>query len=234
MKVYGYFMSQPSRAVMLFCKENNIPFELKETNFVEGGARSAEFVKINPNHTIPVLDDDGFLLYESHTILRYLARKFLPENSNWYPRKDIKAVSLVDQYLDWHHLHTRNYGTDLFHGLISLSFLPFLFQEDLKQYRIQPLSVQLNKSLATLDKTLEKSKFVAGEEVSIADLSIACELYQLKAFGWHELPKFPHVWQWLLGFEQRPLFVEAHKEVVEEGRKFMEKVPQSRLVDSSE
>ena len=75
--VYGDNMSQTSRAVIGFCRMNNIAFELKETSPLNGGTFTPEFKKINPMRLVPVLVDISagppLTLTESCTILRYLA-----------------------------------------------------------------------------------------------------------------------------------------------------------------
>ncbi len=64
-------------------------------------------------------EDDGFVVYESHTILRYLAtsRKVA---SHWYPQ-DLKKRTRIDMYLDWHHTNLRPYDSRLLRCLCFLS-----------------------------------------------------------------------------------------------------------------
>jgi len=84
LKLYVLDMSQPSRAVMLFCKINNINFEKIHLNFAKKEMRGKEFSKLNPNKQVPVMVDGDFILHESHTILKYLHRtRKCPDN--WYP-----------------------------------------------------------------------------------------------------------------------------------------------------
>ena len=66
---------------------------------MKGEHLTPEYLKLNPHHTIPTLDDDGFVLYESRAIITYLVDKYAP-NSSLYPQ-DVKKRALVDQALQF-------------------------------------------------------------------------------------------------------------------------------------
>ncbi len=93
MKLYNVAYSGNSYKVRLLLSQLGIPCEIIEVDILNGESRTAEFLKINPNCRIPVLDDDGFILAESNAILAYLARgtKFLPD--------DRQKLALVFQWL---------------------------------------------------------------------------------------------------------------------------------------
>jgi glutathione S-transferase len=93
MKLYNVAYSGNSYKVRLLLGHLNIPYEIIEVDILKGESRSAEFLKINPNGRTPVLDDNGFVLAESNSILAYLAKstKFLPD--------DRKKFGLVFQWM---------------------------------------------------------------------------------------------------------------------------------------
>lgn len=65
MKIYGLMGSEPTRAVLMFCDMNNIPFEFVPVDMLNGELQTPEFTAMNPNKLVPVLkEDDGFVLYE--------------------------------------------------------------------------------------------------------------------------------------------------------------------------
>lgn len=72
--LYGDYISQPTRAVLCFLKLANIPYEFKELRVFKGEHKTEEFKKINPNQKVPAITDtaNGFNLFESHAILKYL------------------------------------------------------------------------------------------------------------------------------------------------------------------
>lgn len=97
-------ISQPSRAVLMFLRENNIKHDVKEVLLEEKAQLKEEFVKINPLHRIPTIIErsvqdptDEWVLDESMTIMKYLVQsRGLPRH--WHP-EDPRAQARVNQYL---------------------------------------------------------------------------------------------------------------------------------------
>ena len=72
-KLYIDYFSQPSRAVLAFCKLNNIQVDIAEVQVMSLKQYSEDFKKKNPNSQVPCFEDtNGFVVYESHAIMRYL------------------------------------------------------------------------------------------------------------------------------------------------------------------
>ncbi|MCH9674861.1 MAG: glutathione S-transferase family protein, partial [Gammaproteobacteria bacterium] len=102
--IYGIPNSQPVRAVLWPCLMKRLPFELRLTN-QNRDAKTPDFLSdVNPRGTVPAIDDDGVVLWESHAILVYLAEKH-----GWNDLWPIEPVSRakVNQYLHFHHRNTR-------------------------------------------------------------------------------------------------------------------------------
>lgn len=97
MKLYTHPMSTTSRVVELFMRDSGIAYEAKVLNMLDNEHLREPFVSYNPNRLVPVLDDDGFKLTESSTILKYLAEKI---GSPTYPT-DLKQRTRVNEMLDW-------------------------------------------------------------------------------------------------------------------------------------
>lgn len=112
MKLYWSPISAPSRSIKFFLEYNNILHEIETIDFLKGEQWKHDFLEINPNHSVPVINDNGFILYESSAIFRYLYAKYLNNKNNqenlinWYP-DDIKKRAIVNEYLDWHHNYLR-------------------------------------------------------------------------------------------------------------------------------
>ena len=97
MKIYYHPASTTSRPVMLFAAENGINADFQLVDLFTGEHFKQPFEAINPNHLVPVLEDDGFRLTESSAILKYLADKI---ESPAYP-KDLRQRARVNERMDW-------------------------------------------------------------------------------------------------------------------------------------
>ena len=203
LELYIDYLSQPSRAIIAFCKINNIPNKLVEIRIFEGKNRTPEFKAINPMMQVPAIKDGDFTLGESHAILRYLARsRQVPDN--WYP-KDFKKQALVDRYLDWHHNFLR-YGssTTVYNKLVAeKKNLP-------KRGVEEETKAILKRSLQLIDNFFlgPAKQFLANNEVSIADLSAASEVLQLLLIDF-DLKPYTHLCAWLKRMLEIPGFKES-------------------------
>ena len=104
LKIYGVPNSQPVRAVVWACLMKRLPFDLVLTNQNRDAKESGYLKSVNPRGTIPSIDDDGVVLWESHAILVYLSEKH-GWNDLW--PTDLVHRSRVNQYLHFHHRNTR-------------------------------------------------------------------------------------------------------------------------------
>ncbi|XP_021754089.1 glutathione S-transferase T1-like [Chenopodium quinoa] len=178
LKVFADRMSQPSRAVILFCKLSKIDFEEVKIDLFKRQHLSPEFAEINPLQQVPAIVDGRFKLYESHAILIYLACAFPGVADHWYPADVSKRVK-IHSVLDWHHLNLR-YGA-----------MRYVLHTTLGPALGRPLNPEAAaKAEKTLDSSLSKiesvwlkgsGKFLLGSyQPSVADLSLVCEIMQLE------------------------------------------------------
>lgn len=97
-KVVGSPRSTCVRRVTLVLKEKGIPYEIEPIDFAKGEHKSAEFRKYQPFGQVPYIVDDGFVLFESRAIGRYLASKFRDQGPSLVPDPaDLKASALFEQ-----------------------------------------------------------------------------------------------------------------------------------------
>jgi glutathione S-transferase len=202
-EIYLDYLSQPSRAILAFCKINKIPHTIVEVRIFEGKNRTPEFKAINPMMQVPAIKDGDFTLGESHAILRYLARsRKTPDN--WYP-KDFKKQALVDRYLDWHHNFLR-YGssTTVFNKLVAE-------KKNIPKKGIdEETNAILKRSLQLIDNFFlgPVKQYLANNEVSIADISAASEVLQLLMIDF-DLTPYPYLCAWLKRMLDIPEFKES-------------------------
>lgn len=172
----------PCRVVQMVASELKISLKLKPLNLQQKEHLLPEFIKLNPQHMVPTLVDNNFSLWESRPICIYLVEKYAKDDS-LYP-KDPKKRAVVNQrlYFDMGTLTQRLYDF----------FYPQLMQNekaDLKKLKLLEEAVEL------LDLFLENSQFIAGEKMTIADISIAVtvSVYELTGF---DFSKFINISRW--------------------------------------
>ncbi|OMJ67174.1 hypothetical protein SteCoe_35739 [Stentor coeruleus] len=199
------YMSQPSRAVLSFCLVSDIPFEVKEIDIIKGQTDTKEFLDISPSGTVPAIVHNGFMLYESHAILAYLANTFEVQD-HWYP-KDPKKRALVDLYLHWHHLNLRyGCGHYIYRKVVRPIFSKRPFSKDLES---DMLHLQ-TKSLLFLEKTFSRQLFISSNDMpTIADISAYCEILQLFMIQFDFSP-YPNIKRWLKDIGAIPGVAKAH------------------------
>ena len=177
LKIYGTWISQPTRAVAWMCELNSIPYEMIDMppTISRKVPKREKFInEINPTGRIPALHDieNDVKLYESAAILTYIATKY--NLQEYYPNgteseSHLKRRALIDQMLHWHHENVR---------LITLSYIGPLMRVDVKIEKWMQLSGQMinqRKLLKYTFKTLNerhfnKNKFIIDDYISVADL----------------------------------------------------------------
>lgn len=97
LKLYYFPISGAARVALMAARLVGVPVELKIVDLLKNEQNSESYIKINPQHCVPTLDDDGFILLESRAIACYLADTYGKDDSI-YP-KDTKQRAVVNQRL---------------------------------------------------------------------------------------------------------------------------------------
>uniref|UniRef100_A0A1A8QTN4 glutathione transferase n=1 Tax=Nothobranchius pienaari TaxID=704102 RepID=A0A1A8QTN4_9TELE len=166
--------SQPCRAVYIFAKKNNIPFEFRRISLMDGEHFGEEFGKINLMRKVPALRDGDFCLAESIAIMIYLAEKFETPDF-WYPT-DIRQRARVNEYLSWQHQGIRTHGSKVFWLRVMI---PMVMGVEVPKEKMDAALEDLNSSLKLIEeKFLDDRPFIAGDQVSLADIVAIVEIMQ--------------------------------------------------------
>ncbi|RWS03386.1 uncharacterized protein B4U79_15337 [Dinothrombium tinctorium] len=187
-------------AVRMTATHLNISFNLIDLNMEEGDYLKPEFIKINPAHTIPTIIDNGFTLWESRAINRYLVNQYAPGN-HLYP-DDPKRQAVIDRLLDF------DLGT-LYPIAGDWMYTPIWknVPRDAEKEKV------LSEKLKLLDQLVGKGPYAAGEQLTIADFSLVTTLQTINAAG-HDLDQYSNLKSWLNRLEQElpyyKEFVESH------------------------
>ncbi|QPN33102.1 glutathione S-transferase [Diaphorobacter sp. JS3051] len=195
LKVLGRSSSSNVQKVMWCLAELSLPSERVDVGGAFGGNREVSYLRLNPNGVVPTLIDGNHVVWESNTILRYLGNtrgEFL------YPQQPARR-SEVECWMDWQ-LGTLNNGiTPLFQSIVRTP-MDQRRPEVIEQHRAATA-----RWMSLLDTALAQSAFVAGSELSLADIALGPSVYR-----WFELPverpEHPHLLAWLERMSQRPGF----------------------------
>uniref|UniRef100_A0A023F806 glutathione transferase n=1 Tax=Triatoma infestans TaxID=30076 RepID=A0A023F806_TRIIF len=208
LKLYFDTLSQPCRSLLIFLESNKIPYEPKLVRLGKGEQNTPEFLKLNPLHQVPIIDDNGFVLRESVGILRYLCREKNVAD-HWYP-KDSQRQAKVDEYLEWQHLGTR-LGCGMYFRLMWLEPLATGRTPDIKD--IQRCKTQMTNACDIIENVWLKNKFICGDEITIADVLAAAELEQPRLAGYDPREGRPKLTEFMARVREatNPAYDEAHK-----------------------
>ena len=162
LKIYGLPRSRAIRN-MWACEEGGVPYELVRTSWSDGGTKTPEFLKLNPNATVPAMDDDGFALFESLAINLYIGKN---KAKGLYPT-DAKGEAKLLQWTLWAATeiepHNGAYAT---HTI----FLP---PEKRDPAAAAAAWAKLSRPLGVLDQHLASQPWLLGQSFSLADINVS-------------------------------------------------------------
>jgi glutathione S-transferase len=190
LRIHGSARSRAQRTLwMVF--ELGIPYEHDDLMPRSPGTKTPEFLALNPNSRVPVIEDDGFVLCESMAINFYLAKK---HNSPLYP-SDPRNEALAWQWSFW---EVDRLDRTLANYLTHTSILPAAERDksiaDAAWAEVEP-------AMNVLNGALSKTKWLAGPEFSIADLNVACALWRCLGM---DLSRWPAMRDWFTRCWDRP------------------------------
>ncbi|CAH2042127.1 unnamed protein product, partial [Iphiclides podalirius] len=175
-----------------------LPVDVEIVDLFKKEQLKESFIKKNPQHCVPTLDDDGFILWESRAIACYLADKY-GKDDTIYP-KDLKKRALVHQRL--------HFDSSSLYVKIRAICYPILYLGVTSISDV--LKDDLNNTLRFLDKFLENSKWVAGNNCTIADTSIYASVSAIMAVGW-DISQFSNIQRWLKECSSLPGYEESEE-----------------------
>ena len=195
LRIMGRASSINVRKVLWACAEMEIPFEREDWGAGFKSTHTAEFLALNPNAMVPVIQDDDFTLWESNSIIRYLAARY--NASNLYPH-EARARARVDQWIDWQASDLNKSWSYAFMSLVRHS------PEHQDSQALAAACKDWSRHMEILNRQLESTgAYVAGHEFSLADIPVG-----LSVNRWFETPlahpDFPAVSDYYERLSQRP------------------------------
>jgi len=205
MKIYLDSVSTTSRPVLLFLAEHDVPAEIVPINLLADEHLTPEFAALNPNKSVPTLQEGDFVLTECSAILKYLAEK---ASSRTYP-KDLKARARVNEAMDW---FNTGFYRDLGYGVVYPQILPdYAFANPVTQADVLRRSEQRAAArLAVLDSHwLRNSDFLCGSALTIADYLGSCYV-AIAEWVSFDLTGYGNVSRWMRAMKARPSWEKSH------------------------
>lgn len=196
MKVWGRPNSINVQKVLWCCRELGLSPQRVVVGGEFGGTQEPGYVAMNPNQLVPTLEDDGFVLWESNVIVRYLAQKF--RTAGLCPQ-DIRSRFDCERWMDWQATTLWPALRPVFIGLIRTS------KEDFNSETQERDEAKCAGVLTLLDRSLSDRRFVGGDVFSMADIPIGVSVYR-----WYALdivhPRLPNLRRWYDALTERPGF----------------------------
>jgi len=170
MRLYHHPMSANARRAVMTALHLGVDVELTVVDLGKGAQRKPEFLALNPNGKVPVLEDDGFVLWESHAIMQYLADK--TPGQTVYP-EEVRARADVNRWLFW----------SAHHFMPSIGILGWerVVKPIIGAGPADPEAEKRGEAMVidcarVLDGHLAKKTWVAQEKLTLADFALAAPL----------------------------------------------------------
>jgi glutathione S-transferase len=186
LRIWGRANSVNVQKVLWCCEEIALPYERRDAGMAHGVVDTPEYRELNPNGLVPTIDDDGFVLWESQAIVRYLAARHA-SGSLWPDDAHTRAVA--DQWMDWNVSTLWPALRPLFLGLVRTA------PEQRDTAVLAAAHAQTAKVLTILDGALATHPYSAGDAFTVADIVLGCSVWRWMALP-IERPALTHLAQW--------------------------------------
>jgi len=194
LKIWGRTSSVNVQKVLWCCEEIGLDYQRIDAGGAFGIVDTPEYRRRNPNGLVPTIEDDGFVLWESNAIVRYLAAK---HSSPMWPT-DPRTGAEADQWMDWSHT---------FWGALRTAFLG-LIRTPPAERNEAAIAESLRKSedlLQLVDDHLRSRAYLAGGEFTVGDIPLGSGIWRWMAMPIERRAR-PHVERWFERLGERPVY----------------------------
>jgi glutathione S-transferase len=196
LKIWGNADSVNVQKVLWCCEEAGIAYQRIDAGRHFGVVDTPEFARLNPNRLVPTIADDGFVVWESNTILRYLAAKYAA-GTLWPAAPAARADA--DRWVDWA-------NSTLWPALLPLFRAFMRTPEDQRDAQaIERDRLEAIEVMAILDAHLAAQAHVGGPAFTMGDIATGCAAWRWMALP-IERPHLPHLQRWFEALAARPAY----------------------------
>jgi len=198
MKIWGRPNSINVQKVMWTVAELGLDHERIDVGGAFGGLDTDAYGSMNPNRKIPVLEDDGARVWESHACVRYLAASY--GDGGLWPLDPVRR-SIADRWMDWKITTLQPFMHICFWGLIRTK------EADRDMSLIEKAAIDLGETWRLFDAHLEGRSFVLGDRLTMGDVPLGCAFYRYVNLPL-ERPSLPAIEAWYDRLQERAPFRE--------------------------
>jgi glutathione S-transferase len=186
LKILGRNNSSNVQKVVWALNEMKVPYERTDVGGAFGIVNTPEYLAMNPNARVPTMDDDGFILWESNAIVRYLAAKH--DKGGLCP-SDPKQHADADRWMDWQHTTVGPAITPIFWNLIRTA------EPDRDMAAVASATTAMAGMMKIMDDVLSDRPFLAGDNFTMGDIPIAIAVYRWVSLV-EDRPSLPNLEAW--------------------------------------
>ncbi|CAA0388142.1 unnamed protein product [Arabidopsis thaliana] len=206
MKLYGDEMSACVTRVLLCLHEKNTEFELVPVNLFACHHKLPSFLSMNPFGKVPALQDDDLTLFESRAITAYIAEKHREKGTNLTRHEDSKEAAIVKL---WSEVEAHHFNPAISAVIHQLIVVP-LQGESPNAAIVEENLENLGKILDVYEERLGKTKYLAGDTYTLADLHhVPYTYYFMKTSHAGLINDRPNVKAWWEDLCSRPAFLKV-------------------------
>ncbi|KDD17980.1 glutathione S-transferase [Bordetella bronchiseptica] len=194
LKIWGRLSSVNVQKVMWAVRELALPHTFVEAGGQFGGLDTPEYLRMNPNRKVPLIDDGGFILWESNAIVRYLGARY---GEGAISPADSCVRADADRWMDWQTTEWQPSMLPAFMGLVRTA------PEQRDAAAIEASARKAGKIALMLENALAGRDFIAGPQFSMGDIALGCAAHRWLGLP-IERPATPHISAWYRRLMMRP------------------------------
>jgi glutathione S-transferase len=198
--IWGRANSVNVQKVLWCLRELDLGFQRIDAGMAFGRNRDADYRAMNPNGRVPTLVDGDFVLWESNSIMRYLALAYR-DGSSLYPKNPKRRAS-VDRWLDWTLSTLQPVDRPVFWALVRTP----IEQRDMAAIQKDADAEAIEWRI--IDAHLANRRFIEGDDFTIADIALGAYARRWLGVEGITKPTFPHLERWFAQFADRAGFAE--------------------------
>ena len=196
LKIWGRTNSVNVKKVLWTAEEMGLRYERIDAGMQFGVNKTPEYLRMNPTGLVPTIEDDGFVLWESHTIVRYLAARY--SAGRLWPT-DARKRADAERWMDWTYSFQKEFQRPIFWPLVRNP------PEKRDPNAIEAARRLCAEMLEIPDRALAGRPYLGGDELTIGDIPLACHV-QLWMRLPIERPAQPHLKAWFERLCTRPAY----------------------------